>query len=81
MPGGLVVGALPNARAGISGFESDMEARGFESKEIRVDTATQQRAQACIIQQGESGVVVPEDVAVYRLVLWRRTKANEIAAR
>jgi predicted nicotinamide N-methyase len=71
--GGIVIGALPDTRTGISNFESDLAANGYFGTTLTLDEATLVAA-AKPVKDDKAGVIADEDLREYRLVMWQRDR-------
>lgn len=71
-PHGVIVGALPNLRVGVSSFEDDMRIRGFEASVVDLDSTVLQAASRQNLP-ATPDLVAGGSLDGYLLVIWRHS--------
>ncbi|CAE7235867.1 unnamed protein product, partial [Symbiodinium microadriaticum] len=69
-PGGVLLGALPDLRAGIESFEDDLRSRGLTASEVLLDEDMISAASRPY-DEDECGFIAGGSAQGYRIVMWR----------
>eukprot|EP00933_Yihiella_yeosuensis_P060066 TRINITY_DN6203_c0_g1_i1.p1 TRINITY_DN6203_c0_g1~~TRINITY_DN6203_c0_g1_i1.p1 ORF type:complete len:369 (+),score=89.31 TRINITY_DN6203_c0_g1_i1:96-1202(+) len=74
---GTLIGALPDLRAGISSFESDLRIRGFAATKINISDELLKAASRPHLHKNAANLVAGGSLEGYRLVMWKKATEEE----